>query len=60
MTQSQAEWRNTCICPDPWCPVHAKDADGHKLQIDDEDSLAWCDECKMDRMPVGGCSGTVK
>jgi hypothetical protein len=48
-------FRETCICPDIWCPVHAVDIEGHKLIIDGPDELAFCPECLMDRMPAGGC-----
>ena len=49
------DFRTTCLCPDPWCPVHAKDIDGHPLIIDDPDGLAFCETCGMDRLPVGVC-----
>ena len=52
---STQEWRSTCICPDPWCPVHAKCHCGATMIIDDPDSLAFCPDCLMDRLPVGAC-----
>lgn len=53
-----SDFQNTCLCPDAWCPMHAKCASGHSLYISDPDELAWCDECQMIRLPVGVCSRT--
>lgn len=44
-----------CICPNPWCPQHARDRWGHELIIDDPDSPAFCPECGHDVLPVGVC-----
>lgn len=50
-----SNFRTTCICPDPWCPVHAKCPCGAQVIIDDPDSPAFCPDCLMDVMPVGAC-----
>lgn len=53
-----SDFQNTCICPDSWCPLHAECPCGALLIIDDPDSMAFCPECLMDRLPVGVCSRT--
>lgn len=53
-----SSFRETCICPDAWCPLHAECPCGALLIIEDPDSLAFCPECLMDRLPVGACNRT--
>lgn len=45
-----------CTCPDPWCQMHAQCLCGAHLIIDDPDSLAFCPECLMDRLPARVCA----
>lgn len=55
MTFDAKAFRETCLCPDPYCPVHAKHWCGALMIIDDPDSLAFCPECLTDGLPVGVC-----
>jgi hypothetical protein len=50
-----SDFRTTCICPDRYCPVHARCRCGSELIIDDPESLAFCPSCLHDVMPVGAC-----
>ena len=53
-------FKKTCTCPDAWCQLHAECPCGAMLVIDDPDGLAFCPDCKMDRMPVGACDRKMK
>ena len=55
MTFDAKAFRETCLCPDPYCPMHAKHHCGSEMIIDDPDSLAFCPECLTDGLPVGVC-----
>ena len=47
-------FRETCICPDNWCPVHATCGGcGTHVLIDDPDSLAFCPSCGHNVLPAG-------
>lgn len=60
MAFNAAEFRTTCLCPDPYCPVHATCLCGAHMIIDDPDSLAFCPDCQMDRMPAGACGNAPR
>ena len=47
--------RAECLCPDPYCPTHARCVMGHELIIE-PDEPAFCPDCGHDVMPVGACS----
>ena len=43
-----------CVCPDPYCPEHARCVMGHELIILPDDP-AFCPDCGHDVMPRGAC-----
>jgi hypothetical protein len=47
-------YRDTCTCPDPWCPLHARCRCGSKCIVTEGDP-AFCPDCGHDVMPVGAC-----
>ena len=51
-----AAFRQTCLCPDLYCPVHATCGACHAdVIIDSPDSLAFCPNCLTDVMPSETC-----
>lgn len=51
-------FRETCLCPDPYCPVHATcGACGSRVSILGPDDLAFCESCGHDVMPSRACGG---
>lgn len=49
-------FRETCLCPDPYCPVHATcGACKSPVIILTPDEPAFCPECLHDVMPSGAC-----
>lgn len=48
-------YRYTCICPDLWCPTHARCGlcDGPVIITDDDP--AFCPACGHDVMPRNAC-----
>lgn len=46
--------KRECLCPDPYCPTHARCIVGHELIIEPDDP-AFCPDCGHDVMPVGAC-----
>lgn len=49
-------FRETCLCPDLYCPVHATcGACGSRVIIDDPDALAFCPSCLHDVLPARVC-----
>ena len=47
-------YHDTCLCPDPWCPLHARCRCGAECIVTEGDP-AFCPDCGHDVMPVGAC-----